>query len=503
MHPRQWLTGRQGATYNGLAHHHKVVVRGVTAYRSWNIATRGSLMLLAVLLGACAATAAGDRAAVPVPLGSAQSRIYVQNSGVAPTTVLVDYYDAAGSRITSDKARALPPGFAHLFSQAYSPRLPAGYRGTAVVTAGQPTSELIINTFRDNYSLSMGAQVGQTKAYSHLYIPTLYRHAGRGWRSRFAIVNVGKEPASVTITYFDGDGRLLWAEFGVPIPANGTLTRDQPDMPWLSRSQFGGSAQVLEEKGRESLIGRVEIYAERSFSTYSAPGPEDAATTVLLPLIAKNYGPSRLNSRFIIQNSRASARTSTPARVWITYHGDKLPGGWIKIGPFPIASTQEFRQEGDVVLPDDFLGYAVIEADVPIIAVAHMTQEDNRDYLSSYRGLAPGAFRKIVYLPLVYRDFFAGLWNSEIRIQAAEGGSSLVRVTYYGQGCLQGCSPAEPVVVLGAASLPQKGEAVLPRGFQGTAVLEVVSGKPIAALVTIESPWYQGDLRAMYPGQGR
>lgn len=460
-------------------------------------------MLLVLLLAACGATSAGGRVATSLPLGSAQSRIYVQNMGVAPTSILIDYFDHNGSLITSDKSEPLAPGFGQLFSQAFSPRFPDGYRGTAIVAANQPTSSLIVNTFSDKYSLAMDTQIGQTKGRSRLYIPTLYHNAERGWQSRFSVMNIGKEAASVTIAYFGGDGRLLWVEYNVPIPVGSTLTRDQSELSWLPASQFGGSVQVIEEKGRESLIGRVEVYSERSFSTYNAPGPEDAATKISLPLIAKDYGPFQLNSQFVVQNTRAGAVTSAPANVWITYHGDRLRGGWIKLGPFTVTSSLEFRQEADIMLPDDFIGYAEIEADVPIVAVAHVNQQDNQDYLSSYNGLAPNAFYDIAYLPLVYRDFFAGLWNSEVRIQVADGGTSLVQVTYYGESCPQGCQRTRPLAVPGVISLTQSSEDVLPQGFQGTAVLKVLAGKPIAALVTIDSPWVQGDLRGMYLAPGR
>jgi len=252
----------------------------------------------------------------PYTLGVENTSLWVQNAGLFPASLIVDYYDPDGVRIAQDKVDELAPGASAVFDQAEQPDLPHGFAGSAVVTADQPIKTVILKYIGEGDVLSLGGDDGLSAGSNRIYLPLIYSRFGpeAAWNTRFALQNVSTATsACVQMTYLSHEGTVVFSEpeadaladpecpnGGVPLPAGGVILRNQANMLEELPEQFEGSLIVDtipsdEEEATALLAAGADIFnsGRPSFASYRGlgwdpSGTGDLSTAVLVPVAFKN-----------------------------------------------------------------------------------------------------------------------------------------------------------------------------------------------------------------------
>ena len=87
-------------------------------------------------------TAAGV-ASQSYTLGVENTSFWVQNTGIFPASLTVDYYDPEVNPVAQEKVEGLAAGGSLPFRQSDQNDLPSGFGGSAVVTADQAVGTII------------------------------------------------------------------------------------------------------------------------------------------------------------------------------------------------------------------------------------------------------------------------------------------------------------------------------------------------------------------------
>jgi hypothetical protein len=467
-------------------------------------------------------------------LGVENTSLWVQNAGLYPASVIVDYYDPDGVCIAQDKVDDLPPGASTVFDQAEQPDLPHGFTGSAVVTANQSIKTIILKYIENGDVLSLGGDDGLPTGSNRIYLPLIYSRFGpnAAWNTRFALQNVSTATsACVQMTYLSHDGTVVFSEpladaptdptcpnGGLPLPAGGTILRNQADMLEELPEQFEGSLIIEtvpsdEEEAAALLAASADIFNVElsSFASYKGLGWDssatgDLSTAVLVPVVFKNFGEyTGWNTQFAISTADPTQTTE----VTVTYCCDERlpePDGSLH-KTFVVQASTIIDQGLEAELPDGFEGSAVITGEQPLAVVQTTASAlPNKVSFQAFVGIPQSTASTSVWLPLLYKDSGwkgplgdAAGWNSWFQVQVASGGTANIQVTYYGDE-LDGGSLSFSDSVTGSKSFDQHTDLLLPADFEGAAV--ITSDEPIAVVGGIWSDAYQGDADALFAGFG-
>jgi len=470
----------------------------------------------------------------PYTLGVENTSLWVQNAGLFPASLIVDYYDPDGVRIAQDKVDELAPGASAVFDQAEQPDLPHGFAGSAVVTADQPIKTVILKYIGEGDVLSLGGDDGLSAGSNRIYLPLIYSRFGpeAAWNTRFALQNVSTATsACVQMTYLSHEGTVVFSEpeadaladpecpnGGLPLPAGGTILRNQANMPEELPEQFEGSLIIetipSDEEGATALLAAgADIFntGRPSFASYRGlgwdpSGTGDLSTAVLVPVAFKNFG------EFTGWNTKLAIATADPTQtteVTVTYCCDERlpePDGSFRKTYVVLASTV-IDHALELELPDGFVGSAVITGEQPL-AVVQTTASilPAKASFEAFVGIPQSSASTSAWLPVLYKDSGwkgplgdAAGWNSWFRVQVAGGGTANIQVTYHGNA-LDGGSLSFSDSVTGSKSFDQHTDPLLPADFEGAAV--ITSDEPIAVVAGIWSDAYQGDADALFAGFG-
>jgi hypothetical protein len=131
--------------------------------------------------------------------------INVQNLGTQTTTVSIDFYDRAGTLVTTynfPNAFAANGGVQAINTNNIAALL-AGYAGTAVVKSnnGQPVIGLVDVTSTAQGKGNVYNAVLASDGATEVYLPSQYKRYG-GWRSGVIAMNIGAAPATVTFEFY-------------------------------------------------------------------------------------------------------------------------------------------------------------------------------------------------------------------------------------------------------------------------------------------------------------
>jgi hypothetical protein len=475
----------------------------------------------------------------PYTLGVENTSLWVQNGGLFHASLIVDYYDPDGVRIAQDKIDELAPGASTVFEQADQPDLPPGFAGSAVVTADQPIKTVILKYKEEGDILSLGGDQGLSAGSNRVYLPLIYSRFGpdAAWNTRFALQNVSTAAsACVRMTYLSHDGTVVFSEpepdaladpecpnGGLPLPAGGTILRNQANMLEELPEQFEGSLIIDtvpgdEEEASALLAAGADIFnsVRPSLASYRGlgwdpagtgdPSTGDLSTAVLVPVVYKNFG------EFTAWNTKLAISTADPTQateVTVTYCCDeRLPepdGSFRKT--FAVLASTVIDHALEPELPDGFVGSAVITGDQPLAVVqATASALPDKSSFWSFVGIPQSTASTDVWLPVLYKDSGwkgpfgdAAGWNSWFRVQVADGGTANIHVAYYSDD-LDGGSLSFDDSVTGSKTFDQHTDPLLPPDFEGAAV--ITSDEPIAVVQGIWSDAYQGDADALFAGFG-
>lgn len=168
------------------------------------------LSLITTLVIAMALLLIGSVAAQTFPdAGTAVTNAVLQNQGTTVATVVVTYYDNAGTVQGTENKTIQPRAVIEVKSDAAP--LPSGFQGAAVVSSDQPLAS-VVSIKNDNVAGSAGnttqaAYNGTSNPDTTISFPSVWRFSGIV--SRVTIQNTESTTASVTVKFADRDGNAL------------------------------------------------------------------------------------------------------------------------------------------------------------------------------------------------------------------------------------------------------------------------------------------------------
>lgn len=227
------------------------------------------------------------------------------------------------------------------------------------------------------------------------------QQVGQGpFTSGIQIVNLGTGTATVTVTYYNGDGTIATEQTG-PIPANQSVTffplgNANQVSGWTGNpvpSGFNGSVVI----SANQPVTAVSNLASADF-TYldSYNGFSAGSTTVTMPIIQRNN--AGFSTWFAVQNAGTSNAT-----VNVSYTAGNAGTDATEAARTvaPGASTI-YNQSGNNALGATFVGSATVTSDQPVVVVVNQEQANPASKnISSYPGLTTTDTGSEVELPLI------------------------------------------------------------------------------------------------------
>ena len=492
---------------------------------------RLAALMIALVVALVASSGRSHVGADELDLGDENSWIRIQNVGIHPANIEIDFYDVDGARLTtdvcpqSDRCTALSPGFGWSFFQQGFEGLPEGYRGSAYVTVDQPfVSMLARDSFKDGVFQISGDSLRLGNQSPVQYAPIVQNLTTAV--SRISIENASdRKDACVETTYYY-EGALTPAVVDPPAPTEGcpdggyllapraTLVRDEHTLPIpgdfdgaaVIRTYRTASGVAADDQKPATVVDTREREAP-GLATYRGLDSAELSRVVVLPLVDRqaSEGQTTWSTRFRIMNGDLAA----PNDVTLLFEGVDEFGDRFEIEhtvTVQSSLTCDQRKGGANAclpsgerLPAQFFGTVRISAVEPIAVVAQRLSPDGP--LADYRGfIAEEASRQVV-LPVLNKNFGpwgdAKGWNSWFRVLTFDGSITHIRIFYYSREFPRGLI-SEPIVVEGQKTFRQWGEPRLPDGWVGSAL--IFADQPVVVVANLESDVFEGDPVMLYNG---
>lgn len=260
------------------------------------------------------------------------------------------------------------------------------------------------------------------------------------WVSSLQVMNLGNQPATVMVEYYQEDGtRVDAATYNYTVEVGSSINIYQPNVSGLPDG-FKGSAVVSADQPIAAIGSEQVTYADSSIgnSQYSGFNTDETGAQFYLPNINKKFGGSQWSSRITIQNTTANPISGTV----VFYNGDGTVRYTDTFSLNGNGSTT-LTQVNDTGLPDGWLGAAVVNASGNVAVIVDVMSADGR--IETYNGFTSGA--TTMYLPTLLTNFGGNQWNTSFQVFNVGGATAVVTMTYYTAG---GAAPAKVVT----ANLP-------------------------------------------------
>lgn len=355
----------------------------------------------------------------------------IQNVGTATTDVVFTAYNSAGTPAACGQKQAAPGASVNFLTNTEC-QVPAGFVGSAVVSAGQPIAAIVnvvnMPTGRaaGMYRGTDGADVATTIAFP------LMKNNYFGRSTTLYIQNASNAPNNINATVRIGG--TTYTKAWTNVPANAMVLLGPADTtPALPNNSFG-SATVT---GTGPLAGTALEYQAAvalggNLHAYTAFGPQDFAPKAYCPLIRNNY--FNLNTGIQAQNVGASAQN---IRVTYSYRVNNTGNVLTKVvtkGPIAAGSAANFLTWTDGI-PAGSVGSATVEGvgggNIAVI-VNDETFNLNPNRVTSYTCFPDSAKTNKVALPL-YKEFYLGD-TSGVQVQNVGNAPATVSLTYFPVG---------------------------------------------------------------------
>jgi len=276
------------------------------------------------------------------------SGISVMNQGSSPATIMIEFYDQSGTRVTVFNPPPIPPGgMGSYYSPTQIPGLPDRFVGSAVVSSDQPVVA-IVNTqtpseaglTKDN-PLRIGSSSGVNTPSTTLYFPQVERHF-YGWNSSMYVQNTSGTPATANVQFTKRDGTVTWST-SVNIPAYSMASLNQADESALGEGWVGAAvvsssaplAGIANAYNDNSSVDKSQIYSYNAFSRGS--------TKLYFVKVVKNYysfysgltiqnignAPTTVTVTYYMHNyptPYSHSQLLQPKQPWVIYTGNTNPG---------------------------------------------------------------------------------------------------------------------------------------------------------------------------------
>jgi len=415
----------------------------------------------------------------------------IQNMGSSPANIVVQFVNPDGSPAGTKTFNNVPSGGSAYFNPAFHSldgggSLPAGWQGSAIVSADQPVSAIatVANNLSGRQYVS-DAYVGVGEPSNIVFAPIVMAKFGP-WNTRMSIQNAGSSPANVEIRFISG-GSTVASQSISNLPPGAAALVDQFDHPSLSN--FNGSAII---NATQPIAVTVDEYKTTGglLVSYAALPLSKASTTLYMPGYINAYGP--WTTDFTIINT-----SSNPATVHIAFTNGKslhcsIPSnGSLYLNP---AADVYGGCSGDR-LDYNFYGAATVSSDQPLVIAYNIANTlGPGDRAIGYTAFAPTDVGTKMAVPLIENQYGGGQWITTFSVQVIGGGTADLTLTYSGNSGTY----IRRVSITDAKTFNQLMDGHIPAGFLGSVTIE--SDLPIAVIGDQNSLVLQGDVAAGFPG---
>jgi hypothetical protein len=407
----------------------------------------------------------------------------IQNTGSAPATVRIAYFDQNGAPVgTGDSISSLPVNASWTVRQDNGNSFPssggdAAQAGSAVVYSSQPIASFV-NEFAPG-------NVGDATSYSGvqvpsgvgttLYAPTIVNNAYGGYTTGIGLLNQGSSPTNVTITYRDGSGAVMTQTVTALAAHAYQALYSGGDATLALPSGFAGTATITSSAGQP--LGAIvnETGPGGQFSSYDAV---PSGSTLLNVPVALNNAFGGYYTGMGIQNTSASGGT-----VFVTYYD---ASGAATAKSFSIAAFGSLGvYQGSATDGPAAGAYtAVIQSStLPLAAIVNEVAPagaGSARQSTSYNTFSAGS--ATLHLPLV-ENAGSDPWNTGEGIMNTGTIGTTVTVNYYDAftGAAIGTPQTQTLVphAFWGVYQPTGG---LPSGTRATAVITTSSGGQVAVI---------------------
>ena len=406
----------------------------------------------------------------------------IQNVGSASTSVLFTAYDGQGNDFPCGNPKTAAPGQSVNFLTNTDCTVPAGFVGSAVVSADQPIAAIVnvVNmpsgTAAGMYRGTDGADVANTIAFP------LMKNNYFGRSTTLYIQNASSSPNTITVTVRVGAASSTKTFNNVP--ASAMVLVGPADVSPAMGNNTAGSATVT---GTGALAGAALEYQTAvalgsNLHAYTAFGPQDFAQRAFCPLIRNDY--VRLNTGIQAQNVHTAAQNITITYSYRVNNTGAVQTKSITKGPVAAGAAVTFFTPSDG-LPARAVGSATVQgASGPIAVIVNdetFTLSPNR--VAAYTCFPDTADTTEIALPL-YKEFYFGD-TSGIQVQNVGNAPANITATYYPPS-------GTPVVftqnnvAAGASATFYSVSNSSPALLQTAGGVVVTSNQPIVAIVNEE-----------------
>ena len=422
--------------------------------------------------------------------GGYLTAVTIQNTGNAPAVIRIAYFNQAGGPVgAGDSNDNLPVNASWTVRQDNGNSFPgsggdAAQAGSAIVYSSEP-----IATFVNEFS---PGNVGDATSYSGvqvpsgvgatLYAPTIVNNAYGGYTTGIGLLNQGRSPTDVTITYRNGSGGVVRTQAVSGLAAHAYKALYSGDAVLALPSGFAGTATITSSTGQP--LGAIvnETGPGGQFSSYDAAA---SGSTLLNAPVALNNAYGGYYTGMGIQNTSAS-----PDTVSVTYY-DALgtptaPKNFTILGYGSLGVYQGSATDG----PAAGAYTAVIQSTaVPLAAIVNEVAPAGAGAArqsTSYNTFSVGSAN--LHLPLV-ENAGSDPWNTGEGIMNTGTSSTTVQVSYYdtATGAAVGTAQGQSLAPHAFWGLYQPVSG-LPSGTRATAVVTTSSGGQVAVICNESSP---------------
>jgi hypothetical protein len=310
------------------------------------------------------------------------------------------------------------------------------------------------------------------------------------WASGIACVNLDTTTqASISISFYPELSGTAALTYNDTIPAGGSKNYFTPSSPPGLPAGFMGSAVVSSNTPVACNVNTQKQSTGTSADPYrigtsAGVSNEGAGPTVYAPQVMKNL--AGWSSYVAVQNT-----SNAQVTVNVTYRdaAGNLVAAANESATIPAQSSKVFYQGANAGLPNNFIGAATFSATGgELAAVVNFYNSGNdagTSQLHSYNGFTGGANK--LFVPRVVRNFYG--YNGGLSIQNIGAASTTVQITFnfagnsyvYTSGTIAP-GAALPLYAPNLAALAPVD--ALPEGQRfGSAIIEVLSGGPIVAII--------------------
>ncbi len=419
-------------------------------------------ILLFLVLFAAFASVGQVSAATTVPGGPFSSSFNVQNIGSSTASVMVEYYNAAGTMVytsshsidVDDVLSVYVPAIAGLASGEYS----------IVISSDQPVAAT--SNFSD--ADSGASYSGFSEGTSAWFIPAVYDNYYAFYSEVYA-QNVSEAAADITLSiYAPGNSTPVWTDTKTAVPAKSSVNWSQKDLAALA-TNVSYSAKVT---ATANVVSMANIYGSGSVAQqlYSYNGFPAGATTFYAPALYNNY--YGWNSALTIQNVSASE-----AYVQVDFSN-----GTTQFYTIPSNSSEAIYVPAVPTIAPGLLS-ATITSDFDVAVTVNISNAYNR--AATYNGVAEAT--PTVNAPNVMKKYYG--YSSSMTCQNLGGSATTMTVTYAGSAATE-TSPSINPGDSWEIYMPAK--AAIADGYNGSAVVVSNNAQPIACIVNsnMEDPPY-------------